>query len=409
MPHDLGFDPLLPDLPRAFDTVAVGRLFEERWLAEGRPARVRSCKLQDVKYQPGRRCVTTYLLRAEGAAGAGQTIGVAEVTPAGLAYREYDEDPALPALREAADVGRMAPRFAALLRAVVTDCLVTPVRYRPGARCVFRYEVQTRRGRQVIFGKLLGQGAEELAATLTALHRASERAPAMPRVLPPLAVWPELGMLAQAEVAGGAELNDLAFSSDVDDAVRERWLRDAGARLAGLHALTGVTGPPRSAGDDIDELREYLAPMAAADPALAARYGTAVTRLDERARGRNEPAAASHGAFRTDQFMIEDGQLVMIDLDGFCRANPARDVGNFLAYLCWKAIRQPQRQAIIDQAGELFMEGYRGGGGVVDPGWLAFYQADSLLKIAGRRYRSLTVREWPLVPRLLDAADEVVG
>ena len=31
-----------------------------------------------------------------------------------------------------------------------------------------------------------------------------------------------------------------------------------------------------------------------------------------------------------------------------------------------------------------------------------------LLKIAGRRYRSLTVPEWPLVPALLDAASDTV-
>jgi hypothetical protein len=37
---------------------------------------------------------------------------------------------------------------------------------------------------------------------------------------------------------------------------------------------------------------------------------------------------------------------------------------------------------------------------------LAIYEADSLLKIAGRRYRSLTVKEWHLVPRLVEAAEE---
>jgi hypothetical protein len=30
------------------------------------------------------------------------------------------------------------------------------------------------------------------------------------------------------------------------------------------------------------------------------------------------------------------------------------------------------------------------------------------LKIAGRRFRSLTVKEWPVVPQLLDAARAVL-
>ncbi|MEN9934758.1 MAG: hypothetical protein RLZZ387_1337 [Chloroflexota bacterium] len=406
MAQELGFDPELPELGRLFDLAAVGRLFEDGVLSKERPARVRSCKLQDTKYQPGRCCVTTYVLQTEGEGGAGQTIGVAELGPAGLALRLYDEDPRLPALAEAADVARMATRFAALLGSVVISCAVVPVRYRPGARCVFRYEVQTHRGGRVVFGKLMGDGGAELAATVGALHRASQERPGMPRVLPVLAYWPELGMLAQDEVSGRAELNDLAFSPEVPAETRERWLRDAGARLAALHALTGIDAPARTAADDMDELREYVAPMRAADPALAARYEGAVGRLAELAGQRDEPpAVASHGAFRTDQFMIAGDELVMIDLDGFCWANPARDLGNFLAYLDWKAIRQPQRAELIRQAAGLLLEGYRGAGGTVDEGWLELYRADSLLKIAGRRYRSLTVKEWGLVPQLLDAAE----
>jgi len=115
---------------------------------------------------------------------------------------------------------------------------------------------------------------------------------------------------------------------------------------------------------------------------------------------------ASHGAFRTDQFMIENGELVMIDLDGFCWANPARDLGNFMAYLRWKAIRKPHDAAFIEHVGQLFLQGYRAAGCAIDAGGLARYTADSLLKVAGRRYRSLTAKEWHLVPLLIDAAEE---
>ena len=104
----------------------------------------------------------------------------------------------------------------------------------------------------------------------------------------------------------------------------------------------------------------------------------------------------------------ESGELVMIDLDGFCWSNPARDVGNFLAYLRWKTIRQPQRAAMIDQAGRLFLEGY-GAASVLDPAALAVYEAASMLKVAGRRYRSLTTKEWHLTPALIERAVETLG
>ena len=119
-----------------------------------------------------------------------------------------------------------------------------------------------------------------------------------------------------------------------------------------------------------------------------------------------EPApVASHGAFRTDQYMIERGELVMIDLDGFCWANPARDLGNFMAYLRWKAIRKPNDAEFIAHVGQIFLDGYRAAGRDIDDRWLRLYTADSLLKIAGRRYRSLTAKEWHLVPRLVEEAN----
>jgi hypothetical protein len=359
--------------------------------------------------------VATYELLAEREGAPPQrTLGVVEIRPGAVAHRPYDDDPRLPWLSDAVDPVGMHQRFAALLPdTTIEACGISPVRYRAGVRCVFRYDIQTPAGREVFFGKLLGEGGEQLLATVGALHAAGgvqvnapDGGPRMPRILRPLAYWPDIHMLVQAEVVGGAELNDLAFDPAQDAALRERWLREAGARLAGLHGAQ-VEGPPRTLADDLAELREYVAPMAQPDPALAQRYEAAVARLSERLADEPSPRCATHGAFRTDQFMIEGDELVMIDLDGFCWAEPERDLGNFLAYLDWKAIRKPADADFIARAGQVFMEGYQGAGRTPDQGRLAIYRADSLLKVAGRRYRSLTTKEWHLVPRLIDAAEEL--
>ena len=102
--------------------------------------------------------------------------------------------------------------------------------------------------------------------------------------------------------------------------------------------------------------------------------------------------------------MLEDNQLVLIDLDSVCWANPAHDLGNFLAYLTWKALRQPQHAAFIQFAQQEFLAGYRTLRTLPDAGWLSFYQAASILKIVGRRYSGLTYQEWPLTEQLLDKA-----
>jgi hypothetical protein len=415
MDHPLDFDPQLPDLRLAFDRDMVIRQFERHWPPTApAPRKIHSCRLRDTKYQPAIRCLATYDLALELEDGSmGQTIGVVEVNPAGLAHRLYNDDPKLPWLIPAADPAGMRDRFAALLETAdhttPTACTITPVRYRAGARCVFRYDLGTPPGEVVFFGKLIGQGADQFMATVTELHQASLELPDMPRILPPLAYWPDIRMLVQPEVAGRAELNDLAFDPATGSAARERWLRDAGGRLAGLHSVTGVDGPPRTLEDDLSELEEYIAPMQMVDAQLAARYVGAIASIRALAREHAEPApVASHGAFRTDQFMIEDDCLVMIDLDGFCWANPARDLGNYLAYLRWKTIRQPARATLIEQAGQLLLTGYQAQRQLPDRRWLAIYEADSMLKIAGRRFRSLTTKEWHLVPALIDGASQVV-
>jgi aminoglycoside phosphotransferase (APT) family kinase protein len=96
--------------------------------------------------------------------------------------------------------------------------------------------------------------------------------------------------------------------------------------------------------------------------------------------------------------------LALIDLDSVCWANPARDIGNFLAYLTWKALRQPQHAGFIRCAQREFLAGYGALRTLPDVGWLSRYQAASILKIVGRRYSGLTYQEWPLTGRLLDKA-----
>lgn len=418
MTYRLDFDPGLPDLAAAFDAGLVVRTFEERWpgRADGAPVNVRASRLQDTKYQPGARCVTTHVLQLERpGTEPEQTIGVVEVTPGGLFHRLYSDDPRLPTLAAAADGHLVGQRLARLLEPqdIAADpggCRVTPVRYRPGARCVFRYDLPTSVGTRVFFGKLQGDDAARQMDMLSALHEASRLSPALPRILPPLAYWPDLQLLIQPEVVGRAELNDLAFDPAGNGETRERWLRDAGAKLAGLHELRGVDAPSRTLDEDVAELREYLAPMAAADPPLAARYERGVAAVEAAAADRAPlPPVTSHGAFRTDQYMIEEDALVMIDLDGVCWASPARDLGNYLAYLRWKQIRRPQLAALIERAERLFLEGYGAKRPVPDGDWLTVYTAASMLKIAGRRYRSLTVKEWPLVPALLDGSLALLG
>lgn len=425
MEYRFDFDENLPDLPTAFDLEAVEELFNQRWpghpAVTNFPVNVKVDRLQDIKYRPMEWCVTTYEIQVEQASADGApsllwpTIGVVEIRPEGLTHRLFDADPKLPWLASAIDPESMRRRFAALLRDLgraeeIEAFEVVTVRYKPGNHCVFRYEVTTASGRQMFYGKLFPDDGDWLTEILSDAYRASQARPDLPRIPQPLAYWPELGLLIQPAVAGGVEFRNYSFDSYQDIVAREAWMHQAGISTAALHASQIPGGKLRTFEDELKGLGEYTSMMAKVHPKLEQRYRQTIAELADAARHLKEPAAvSSHGALRTDQFLIQGDHLVMIDMDSFCRSNPARDLGNFLAYMCWKAIRQPEHGAFVERAGQAFLDGYLDAGGEVEDIWLGLYQAASLLKIAGRRFRSLTFREWPLVPHLLDTAVEILN
>ena len=98
MEYRFDFDDQLPDLPIAFDFDEVAELFERKVF--GSNSSVGSLnvkKLQDVKYKPSNRCVTTYELIVGKKDGSPErTIGVLEFTPEGVIPRIYTADERLP-------------------------------------------------------------------------------------------------------------------------------------------------------------------------------------------------------------------------------------------------------------------------------------------------------------------------
>ena len=408
------FDSHLPLLPLVFDLDSAGELFERRWI-EGRQqgavqVSVTAQSLQDVKYQPGLRCVSTYelLVNQDGEAPA-RALGVLQIDTGGASVAWPEEDSELDRLGQVTDPEYMrhrlesAPEFKAKLKGLPR---ITLLRYKPRLRCALRYDLSTDGGDIVLFGKVLAQGGDDTMSALSKLHEISLERVSLPRIPPPLLYWPDEKLLLQQAVDGD-EFHSIVFNREVDSQDRADWMRTAGARLAGLHSSDEPLGPHRTLREDLDELSDYTPAIAVPDPELADLYSKEVSRVAVRG-DEVSGSVPSHGAFRTDQFMVRNGELVLIDLDGYCWAHPARDIGNMFAYLRWRSIRQPHHHPFVELAKESFLEGYGSVKGQPDNRFLALYEAASLLKIAGRRYRSLSWTEWPLIPRLIRASRAIL-
>jgi hypothetical protein len=407
LPHSLVEDPLLPDLSLLLDEEQVRRELEVVWQSScGEPVRVEQCRRVDTTYEPHVGCVATFQLRD--GASARQTIGVVELDAAGTRFRLYQDDRDLPGLRVAADATSMGPRVAPIAldatpEAVEMECAVIPVHYKPSRSCVLGYEVSSSSGdRRTLFGKLAAGLERGHVETVQALSQAARANPLMPRIVPPAAHWLHLELWMQPEVVAAVDMTTVAFDGGGN---RTSLLRAAGMGIATLHDRVAVPGPIRRIEDELRGLRRYEALLRQLTPELAPRFLEVVARIAELAGRHEEPdPVASHGALRTGQFLAADDGLTLVDLDTYCWANPARDVGNLLAFLDWRAIRNPAETGAVAEAQDAFLDGYSSVTAALDDRWLRLYRAATMLKIAGRRLRRLEIDDWPVLGDLVDAA-----
>jgi len=412
MEYRFDFDDQLPDLPIAFDFDEVAELFERKLFDVNSPQDPASVlnikKMQDLKYRPSQGCVTTYeMFVVKADSPPERTIGVLDFTPDGVLPRIFTADERLPWLPIAMDMNEMQRRFSELpgFDGQVKLLEIFPVRYKPGLHCVIRYTVETPAGKEMFYGKSFSGNAERLMKALMDLHHSSEENEDMPLISAPVAVWPEMEMILQAAVRDGIEFTQFIYDPAYEVSEREDWMVKAGRALGVFHNNSTAPSETKTVYDDLQDLHEYTVIIAKVRPDMAVKYEEVIQQILTKVGHFKEPKpVASHGAMRTDQYILQGDRLAMIDLDSYCWANPARDLGNFLAYLCWKAIRQPEHAEFIERAGRDFLEGYLTVQGDIDKRWLSVYQAASLLKIAGRRFRSLTFLEWPLVIHLIQAA-----
>ena len=339
-----------------------------------------------------------------------RTIGVLEFTPEGVIPRLYTADDSLPWLAMATDMNEMQKRFSELpefagYRDQVKLWEIFPVRYKPGLHCVIRYTVRTPSGNKMFYGKSFTGNAQQLMQTVEDLHKSSQENPDMPLISVPVTVWPEMEMILQTAVPNGIEFTHFIYDQRYEASVRESWMVKAGRALGVFHNNSTSPSETKTIYDDLKDLHEYTLIISKVRADLGAKYEEVIQQIIGKVdHFKESKLVASHGAMRTDQFIVQGDQLAMIDLDSYCWANPARDLGNFLAYLCWKAIRQPEHAQFVERLGRAFLEGYLSVQKDIDERWLSVYQAASLLKIAGRRFRSLTSLEWPLVIHLIQGA-----
>lgn len=311
----------------------------------------------------------------------------------GVILHAFPYDPGLPTLPAALDPTAIWPVLGRDLPAAgggpaVPWCEVSVAHYPREGPCVLRYHLQPAAEeaahRPLAYGKVYPDDHGVLVSrVLTLLGGGLPLYPGPGRVRLPgqLAYLPELRLALTEAIPGTAALPSLLAGLRQTDSSRPGgppadvagMISAAGAAAAALHGIRLEPGPPpllpdslpvRTLADELTSLRAELAVVGPVWPDVAAQAATAVTELSgQAADSAGRPPVLSHGDFTPGQLLIDldgPGELGLVDFDAVCRAEPALDLGRFLAYLHVAAVRRagPGVRPALGSLTSTFLDSY---------------------------------------------------
>jgi len=241
----------------------------------------------------------------------------------GLAVGVFPVDARLPTLIDVTNGPQMAHVLRSLLDRDVAVEAIELARMGRTSGCVLRYRLADG---AVIFGKVGSAGAiDDVRAVLDALARGpGPRAVLFPRLLGHSA---EHDLLLLSAVPG--RRSELRSDSAAGTVVGR-----AAIAAAAIHASDVVVGGIRTIESEIDRTRRAVSLIDDDAPALAAWLTSVIDTVESRAS--QLPAQAvtlGHGDFTPSQLLVDGGRIGVLDFDKVCQAEPALDLGRFLAYL----------------------------------------------------------------------------
>jgi hypothetical protein len=281
---------------------------------------------------------------------------------------------------------------------------VTAVRYRPGERHVLRYDLPGRRrgvaAPTTVFAKLYRPGDVQRAwRVATTVSRWLEDGPPGLGAARPLAVVDADDLLVYERCAG----TPLSRWLRPGRPSIEGYLRTLGAGLRHLHRPPGPLAADLRTHTFAAELRA-VASSCEHVGVLLPTAGAAVHEILDRsaaleARLDGQAPRFAHGDFKLDHAWVAAGRLTLIDHDSCTVAEPALDVGKFLADLHWWTILAGC-PASVGPARAAFLAGY----GADDPEHqiprARLYEVLILTKVTARRV-PLWDRRWDHRTRIL--------
>lgn len=355
--------------------------------------------LHDIRWTPGHGARLAYVDQTT----ADPTFVAVEVSGDDWGRYAWSDDTELPALNLATDPAEVERRLGAALGEPVR-VTIEPVRYRPGSRCVLRYDVESASGSSTLYAKAL---QADSYARISALH--AELSPSDRTMLAEVvAWWPDVQMVVSRSVEGrsaSSVLRDVAVSPDE----KARLGHDLGDLLARFHELPVHPETTWTADQQLIKLADAMDAVECADPGMGIRLGAVLDTLAS-SIPTPDPSVLGHGSFRAGQVVVTpEGTPVLMDVDEVRLSDRERDLGIALAHLTWQELRHPQVLAALTRVENSILSSYAAAAGEVRPDALRWWRVAGLVQVAVRRFRRLEVDDWSTTELLADTAEDLLA
>ena len=310
-----------------------------------------------------------------------------------MAVSVFPIDGMIPTLVEATDPHKIAGLLAETLpEAVSGEFLVKDVRldlahYGRFARCVLRYSVE---GIQVasqtphtitVYGKVDADGSGDVTVSIISALRERLDEPHVPyrfRIPHALGYFPDLELLLMEAIPGKPFFKELlktwpgngnpvrrnGKTSSESQLTLEEAIRACAFIAATLHSSDIKLGPQKTLEMQVAQLREESRVIGRTFPELRAQIDSWLNETIAFSHAYEAmPPCFSHGDFTYTQLIFDGSGGGLVDFDSICQAEPAHDLGHYLAYQRLNIIKDedpdfPFAPEAIEHLCALFLDTY---------------------------------------------------
>lgn len=339
-----------------------------------------------------------------------------------MALSVFPIDGLIPTLVEATDPQTIASLLAETLpearsgEFLIQDVRLDLAHYGRYERCVLRYSIDgmqtaTQTPRHLtVYGKVEADGSGNGTVSMISTLRARLQEPDVPyrfRIPHALGYFPDLKLLLMEAIPGkpffkellktwreqGDHGNGEEGGSHEKQVTLEQAVRTCALIAATLHRSEIKSGPRQTLEMQAAELREESQAIKRTFPALFAQVESWISETVAFAQAYPAmPPCFSHGDFTYTQLIFDGSKGGLVDFDSICQAEPAQDLGHYLAYQRLNIIKDQDPESpippeAIERLCALFLDTYieASRGWIADEsllrGRVAIYELISLIRL----------------------------